>query len=75
MSQVFFVLDAEPTEAQLEQCGPVRKAQLVDKWLMTVSETGDASLVGAVEDRLTEAQARALVSGNTDWNGNGPGSE
>ena len=72
MSQIFFLLDVEPTEAQLEQCGPVRKAALADKWLMTVSETGDASLVGAAEDRLTEAQARSLVSGSTDWNGVGP---
>lgn len=72
MSQVFFVLDVEPTEEQLEQCGPPRKAILANKWLMTVSETGDADLVGAAEDRLTEAQARALVSGSTDWNGVGP---
>lgn len=75
MSQIFFVLDAEPTEAQLEQCGPVRKAELAEKWLLTVLATGDASLVGSAEDRLTEAQARALTSGDAVWNGNGPGSE
>jgi len=75
MSQVFFILDVEPAEAQLEQCGPVRKAELADKWLLTVSETGDAGLVGAAEDRLTEAQARALTSASTEWNGNAPGSE
>ena len=75
MSQVFFVLDVEPTEEQLAQCGPPRKAILADKWMLTLSATGDADLVGAAEDRLTKEEARTLVSGSTDWNGNGPGSE
>lgn len=71
MSQVFFVLNSEPTETQQAQCGPTRKATLSDKWLMTVSSTGDADLVGPESDRLTRAEARGATN-TPEWNGNGP---
>lgn len=72
MNQVFFVLDVAPTEEQLAQCGPVRKAEAADRWLLTVKENGNADLVGPQSDRLTSAQAREIVSGSSQWNGAGP---
>lgn len=72
MSQIFFILNSEPTETQQAQCGPTRKATLADRWLMTVSATGDADLVGPEGDRLTKQKARTATQ-VAEWNGNGPG--
>jgi len=72
MNQVFFVLDVAPTQEQLEQCGPARKAEAADRWLLTVKENGNPDLVGPQSARLTNAQAREKVSGSSEWNGAGP---
>ncbi len=71
-SQIFFLFTREPTEEQLEQCGPPRKAELAEKWMLTVKPEGDADLVGPPSDRLTRLEARAITN-TPEWNGNGPG--
>lgn len=68
---VFFVLEVEPTPAQLAQCGPVRVSPDGNKWLMTLLPNGNASVIGDVRQAMTTAQAIAATGGE-DWRDNAP---
>jgi len=66
----YFVLDNEPTSEQLSAALGYRKATSVEKWLVKTTDSADHSLFPG--DGLTQAEARATVSGSTDWNGPTP---
>jgi len=66
MNQIFFVLEAEPSAAQAQQCSSVRKAYALEKWLCTISADGNCTLFD-LSAAMTAAQARTVVH-EEGWN-------
>jgi len=72
VKKIFFILDAAPTDAQLEHCQGCAKAASLDLWICELAAGANISLFGDRRDALTASQARAISISN-GWRANPPG--